>query len=184
VSVTPFTVESTGIDGLAVLRAKQIDDDRGVVREWYRESAFVDAGLSSLGTILQVNLTETRQGAVRGMHAEDMTKLVGVASGEAFGAYVDLREGSSTHGAVATVALVPGVQVLVPAGVANGFQAVAEGLTQYLYCFDSEWQPGMAGRAMSPLDPDLGIAWPIPIDPSDRAQISEKDAALTARDAG
>ena len=36
---------------------------------------------------------------------------------------------------------------------------------------------GMAGVAVTPLDPALGIAWPIPIDADDRAQLSAKDAA-------
>ena len=43
---------------------------------------------------------------------------------------------------------------LVPAGVANGFQALSDPC-QYLYCFDAEWRPGMVGRLCNPLDPDL-----------------------------
>ena len=98
-------------------------------------------------------------------------------AGEAFGAYVDMRADAPSFGAVVTVTLVPGTQVLVPKGVGNGFQAVAPGSTQYLYCFDHEWAPGMAGLACSPLDPALGIEWPLPIDPADRRQVSEKDLA-------
>jgi dTDP-4-dehydrorhamnose 3,5-epimerase len=67
------------------------------------------------------------------------------------------------------------VQVLVPRGVANGFQATSPGITEYLYCFDKEWAPGMAGQAVNPLDPALGIDWPIPVDSTDRSQISQKD---------
>jgi dTDP-4-dehydrorhamnose 3,5-epimerase len=111
---------------------------------------------------------------VRGMHGEDMDKLVAVVAGEAFGAYVDARADSPTYGNLETVALVPGTQILVPRGVCNGFQALAEP-TQYLYCFDREWAPGMSGVAFTPLDPALAIEWPLPIDPDDRAQISEKD---------
>ena len=74
--------------------------------------------------------------------------------------------------------LVKGTQVLVPPGVCNGFQSVSPGTSQYLYCFDAEWAPGMAGVAVNPLDPDLGIAWPLPVDPDDRSQVSAKDAAL------
>jgi dTDP-4-dehydrorhamnose 3,5-epimerase len=33
----------------------------------------------------------------------------------------------------------------------------------------------MAGAACSPLDPALGIDWPLPVDTGDRGQISEKD---------
>lgn len=173
----PFSAEETAIAGLWVLRAKQVSDQRGTVREFYRQSAFAAAGLPSLGPWVQLNVTETRRGAVRGLHGESTTKLVGVAAGAAFGAYVDARRGSPTFGRVLTVELTPGVQVLVPAGVCNGFQATAVGVTQYVYGFTVEWQPDMAGVALTPLDPDLAIAWPIPVDPNDRAQLSARDAA-------
>jgi len=173
--IVDFSVSPTDIDGLLFLTMRQVTDDRGTVREFYRESAFEAAGIPSLGPWLQVNVTETRRGGVRGLHAEDMHKLVAVVSGEAFAAYVDLRAESTTYGVVVTTTLRPGAQVLVPRGVANGFQATAEGSTQYLYCFDHEWAPGMAGLACSPLDPDLDIPWPLPIDHADRAQVSEKD---------
>ncbi len=169
-----MSVATTAIDGLCVLTLKQIGDERGTIREFYRESAFVEAGLPSLGPWVQVNVTETHRGAVRGMHGEDMTKLVAVVAGRAHGAYVDTRPGSPSHGVVVEVDLAVGTQVLVPAGVANGFQAVEDG-TQYLYCFDAEWVPGMAGTAIAPLDPALGIAWPLPVDPDDPAQLSVKD---------
>ncbi len=172
--ITELATATTDIDGLFVITMKQVVEDRGVVREFYRESAFEAAGLPSLGPFLQVNATETREGGIRGLHAEDMAKLVAVVAGEAFGAYVDFRDDSPTRGKVVTVSLRPGTQVLVPRGVGNGFQAVEDG-TQYVYCFTAEWVPGMAGRACTPLDPALGIDWPLPVDPSDRAQISEKD---------
>jgi dTDP-4-dehydrorhamnose 3,5-epimerase len=168
---------ATAIEGLVLITMKQVTDERGTVREFYRESAFAAAGLPSLGPWLQVNVTETRQGGLRGLHAEEMDKLVAVVAGEAFGAYVDTRPTSPTRGTVVTATLVPGSQVLVPRGVANGFQAVAPGSTQYLYCFDQEWAPGMAGVACSPLDPALGIDWPLPVDVHDRAHISAKDLA-------
>jgi dTDP-4-dehydrorhamnose 3,5-epimerase len=105
-----------------------------------------------------------------------MHKLVSVASGSAFGAYVDARPDSSSRGKVVTVDLVAGRQVLVPDGVCNGFQSVTD--SQYLYCFDHEWVPGMAGAAVNPLDPALGIAWPLPIDLDDPSILSAKDRAL------
>lgn len=177
VEIVPFAVQPTAIAGLVVLTMKQVTDERGTVREFYRESAFLEAGLPSLGPWLQVNVTETAQGGLRGLHAEDMHKLVAVVAGEAFGAYVDLRPTSPSFGQVVTEVLAPGRQVLVPRGVANGFQATAPGSTQYLYCFDHEWAPGMAGQSCSPVDPDLAIPWPLPIDESDRHLISAKDLA-------
>jgi dTDP-4-dehydrorhamnose 3,5-epimerase len=176
-TVIPMSVERTEIDGLLAITMKQVTDDRGTVREFYRQSSWQEEGLPDLGPWQQVNLTETRPGALRGLHGEAMHKLVAIASGEAFGAYVDAREASPTYGAVATLRLVPGQQVLVPKGVCNGFQSVGDTPTQYLYCFDSEWVPGMAGVAVNPLDPALGIDWPVPVDVDDPAQISVKDAS-------
>jgi len=172
--IIEYTTRTTAIDGLVVITMKQVTDERGTVRELFRRSAFEQAGVAGLGPFQQINVTETRRGGLRGMHAESMTKLVAVVAGEGFGAYVDLRADSPTYGKVETVALVPGTQVLVPAGVGNGFQSLVDGM-QYAYCFDHEWQPGMAGMACNPLDPALGIDWPIAVDHDNRAQVSAKD---------
>ena len=174
----PFSARATEIDGLFLIDMKQVRDERGTVREFYRESTFLEAGLPSLGPWLQVNITESRHGAIRGLHGEEMFKLVAIVAGEAFGAYVDTRADSTSRGVVVTTRLVKGSQVLVPRGVCNGFQSVSRGPTQYLYTFDHEWAPGMAGAAVHPLDPALGIEWPVPVDPSDLAQLSAKDGGL------
>ena len=174
VDIEPFAVRSTEIPGLHLLTMKQVTDRRGTVREFYRESSFVEAGLPSLGPWVQVNVTETRAGALRGMHGEAMHKLVAVAAGEVFGAYVDARPEAETFGTVVTERLTPGMQVLVPPGVCNGFQAIGDG-AQYLYCFDTEWSPDMEGVAFTPFDPDLGIEWPVPVDHDDPALVSAKD---------
>ncbi|HTZ45266.1 MAG TPA: dTDP-4-dehydrorhamnose 3,5-epimerase [Jatrophihabitans sp.] len=179
VQITDMRVERTDIDGLLVCTLKQVSDERGTVREFYRASGYGEV-LVGAGEWRQINVTESGYGAVRGLHGEAMTKLVSCVSGKAFGAYLDARPDSPTHGAVVTVELSPGIQVLVPAGVCNGFQSLSPEGTQYLYCFTEEWQPGMAGVAYTPLDDKLGIAWPLPIDPDDPACISVKDATAPA----
>jgi len=173
-----FEARPTEIDGLAVITVKQVSDDRGTVRELFRASTHAGATPAMPRQFAQVNLTSTRRGAIRGLHGEAMTKLVAVVAGEAFGAYVDARPGSHSFGTVVTVPLRLGIQVLVPNGVLNGFQATGETGCEYLYGFDVEWQPGMPGTGANPLDPELAIAWPIRIDPDDRALLSAKDAAL------
>lgn len=173
VEIVDFDTRPGSIDGLWIVTVKQVTDARGAIREVFRRSAFESVGLSYLA-IDQINLTQSRIGTIRGMHAEAMNKLLTVAVGAAFGAYVDLRVGSPTFGRVETVDLRPGIQVFVPSGVANGFQALVDG-TQYLYCFDREWQPGMAGQACNPLDPELAIPWPLAIDADDLSQLSAKD---------
>ncbi|GIH04670.1 dTDP-4-dehydrorhamnose 3,5-epimerase [Rhizocola hellebori] len=181
VSVTPMIAEKTAIDGLWLIQMKEVKDGRGIIREFYRESAFVEAGLPSLGPWLQMNVTESSRGVVRGLHGEDMHKLVAIIEGEAFGTYVDARPASPTYGAVVTAQLTKGKQVLVPKGVCNGFQSVSDQPSQYLYCFDAEWVPGMAGTSLHPLSDQLGIAWPIPVDRTDTDLISEKDLSAPER---
>jgi dTDP-4-dehydrorhamnose 3,5-epimerase len=176
--ISDLAVQKTSIDGLLVLTMKQVTDERGTVREFFRASAFDGHVLPTLGPWRQINVTQSRRGAIRGLHGEAMTKLVSVVHGAAFGAYVDTRSRSATRGRVVTVPLAEGTQVLVPAGVCNGFQSVSPGGTQYLYCFDAEWVPGMSGVAVNPLDPALGIIWPVPVDPADRSQVSAKDVGL------
>lgn len=175
VEVRDAEAEQTAIGGLWRLRSKSVTDDRGTVREFFRASAFAEAGLAAPARWSQINMTWTKRGGLRGLHGEDVTKLVGVAAGSALGAYLDARKDSSTYGTVVTLPLEVGVQMLVPPGVCNGFQATED--CQYLYCFDAEWQPGMPGVAVRPTDPALAIAWPLPIDDSDPASISAKDAA-------
>jgi dTDP-4-dehydrorhamnose 3,5-epimerase len=175
--VTDRHVERTAIDGLLVIGVKQISDERGAIREFARQSTGA-ADFPRAGSWKQINVTETRYGAVRGLHGEQMTKLVGVVHGAAFGAYVDARPDSPTSGAVVTIDLAKGTQVLVPPGVCNGFQCTSPDGCQYLYCFDAEWAAGMAGVAVHPLDPALRIEWPVPVDPDNRAQLSAKDAGL------
>ena len=182
IDLRPFSASPTAIDGLYLIEMKEVRDERGTVREFYRESTFAEAGLPSLGPWLQVNVTESKQGAIRGLHGEDMFKLVAIVAGEAFGAYVDTRPGSPTRGVVVTTELVQGMQVLVPKGVCNGFQSVSSGTTQYLYTFDHEWAPGMAGTAVNPLDAALDIKWPLPVDLDDPAQLSVKDRGLPSLD--
>ncbi len=97
VEIIDFELRRGTIDGLIVIGPKQVTDERGTIREFFRQSALQSAGVR-LGSFRQINVTESNLGAVRGMHAEEMTKLLGVASGEAFGIYVDLRPDSPTFG--------------------------------------------------------------------------------------
>jgi dTDP-4-dehydrorhamnose 3,5-epimerase len=177
-TVTPFEANECAIAGLFVVEMKQIDDERGVVREFFRMSEFEGSLLPDTSPWKQINITETKRGAIRGLHGESMNKFVTVAAGAATGAYLDARKGSATYGLAETVLLRPGVGVFVSEGICNGFQATGPGVTQYCYCFDDEWSPTMPGVSVNAFDPDLGIEWPIAIDTSDRSLLSEKDASL------
>lgn len=179
--MSEFGSRPTAIDGVTVITAFSVPEPRGEIRELFRESRYA-ALLPESTAWKQINLSATKRGAIRGLHAEEITKLVTVAAGRVFAVYLDARPASPTRGVVATLEIVPGIQVLVPRGVCNGFQALED--SEYLYFFDAEWAPGMPGVSVNPLDPELGISWPIPVNPADRSQVSEKDAtAPTMREA-
>jgi dTDP-4-dehydrorhamnose 3,5-epimerase len=163
------------IEGLLFFESTVGEDPRGVVREFFRRSASEALGVPvPEGGWAQLNITESNLGAVRGLHAEGTEKLVGIASGEGFGAWVDARPTSPTFGEIVTAHLGLGSQVYVPAGVLNGWQSLSSP-AHYLYCFSREWTPTMGGVYVTPLDSTLAINWPLAIDAENRAQVSAKD---------
>jgi len=170
-----FTTKETDIKGLYTVEYKVFEDDRGSVMEFYRESDFVAAGLPSLGDRPQVNAPETVRGAVRGIHAEFAHKLVSVASGVIYAVILDLRKDSPTAGEWQGFTLNRGQGLFISSGLGNSFQSVSDKPSTYLYYFEKEWSPSMPGLACNPLDPALGIDWPIK--EGEGMIISDKDQA-------
>jgi dTDP-4-dehydrorhamnose 3,5-epimerase len=173
--MAPFTSTPTEIKGLYTVSFKVIEDSRGSVMEFYRQSDFEAAGLPSLGERPQVNAPLTIKGAVRGIHAESAHKLVSVASGKVYAAIVDLRKESETAGKWLGFELERGQGLFVSKGLGNSFQSVSDEPSTYLYYFEKEWVPGMPGLVCNPLDSDLAIQWPIA--EHDGMIISDKDRA-------
>jgi dTDP-4-dehydrorhamnose 3,5-epimerase len=173
-----LVAKETRIAGLWHVCVKQAVDDRGVVREFFRRSAFGEAGVPVGEGWPQINVTSSKRGVLRGIHAEAMDKYVMLGAGEAYAAVVDLRPDSPTAGEAEGFELAPGDGLFVSAGLGNSFQTTSAEST-YVYWFSDEWRPGMPGFGADPLDPALaahGITWPIPVDRGDRGSISEKDA--------
>lgn len=160
-AITEFKVEPTKLEGLFKIQFKVITDNRGSVMEFYRQSDFESAGLPSLNDRPQVNAPLTVRGALRGVHAEAAHKLVCVAAGKVYAAIVDLRKDSETAGQWQGFELERGQGLFVSKGLGNSFQSISEEPSCYLYYFEKEWAPGMAGVACNPLDPELAIPWPI-----------------------
>ncbi|CUR55435.1 dTDP-4-keto-L-rhamnose reductase and dTDP-4-keto-6-deoxyglucose-3,5-epimerase [metagenome] len=170
--VMDLSVETTTIPGLLVLRTPVHADARGWFKEAWQRAKMVEAGLPDFGPV-QANVSyNDRRGATRGIHAEPWDKLVSVATGRVFAAWVDLREGDS-FGATVHLELDASVAVFVPRGVGNSYQTL-EDATAYSYLVNQHWQPGTAYLALSLADPSAAIPWPVPLA---EASISEKDQA-------
>ena len=159
--IKPMRASTTSIEGLWQIQFKIIEDERGSVMEYYRQSEFEATGLPTLNERPQLNAPLTLRGAVRGIHAEYAHKLVAVAAGRVYAVIVDLRKDSPTAGKWQGFELARGQGLFVSKGLGNSFQSVSDEPSLYLYYFESEWNPGMPGVACNPLDPDLNIDWPI-----------------------
>ncbi|WP_226345648.1 sugar nucleotide-binding protein [Agilicoccus flavus] len=170
--MSELVVRTTDIPGLLVLDLPVHGDNRGWFKENWQRAKMVAAGLPDFGPVQQNVSYNEERGVTRGIHAEPWDKLVSVTTGRVFGAWVDLRDGAG-HGRVVTVEIGPGTAVFVPRGVGNAYQTL-EPRTAYAYLVNDHWSPAAKERYtfVQLGDPELGIAWPVPLD---EAVLSEAD---------
>ena len=165
-----LTVEPTPIPGLLLVRLPVHADSRGWFKENWQREKMAALGLPDFGPVQHNVSHNARRGATRGIHAEPWDKLVSVATGRVFGAWVDLREGADSVRWCASSSI-RRVAVFVPRGVGNSYQALEDDTT-YSYLVNDHWRPGITYPALDLGDPTLAIPWPIPL--AD-AEVSEKD---------
>ena len=158
------------IPGLYEINLDLFEDERGTFREVYNESVLKKFGAQVLRIVQQNISSNARAGTTRGIHAEPWNKLVTMAKGNAFGAWVDLRQGDS-FGQTHTTELNESKVVFVPRGVGNAYQTI-EPDTRYSYLTDQNWSPKATYTMLNLADPDIAIDWPIPLH---TAIISDKD---------
>jgi dTDP-4-dehydrorhamnose 3,5-epimerase/reductase len=167
-----LSVETTPVPGLLLLRLDRREDSRGWFKENWQREKMVALGLPDFEPVQNNVAFNTSRGSTRGIHAEPWDKLVSVARGRVFGAWVDLRDGD-TFGATFTVEIDADVAVFVPRGVGNSYQTLEDG-TAYSYLVNDHWRAGASYPAVNLADPTVAIDWPIPLAES---QVSEKDLA-------
>lgn len=166
-------VRTTEIPGLLVVDLPLHGDDRGWFKENWQRAKMTALGLPDFGPVQHSVAFNGTAGVTRGFHAEPWDKLVSVATGRVFGAWVDLREGDG-FGRVVTVELGPQTAVFVPRGVANSYQTLEHG-TVYSYLVNEHWSPQARDEYtyLNLADPSVAVPWPIPLA---EATISEADA--------
>ena len=165
-----LAVKETAIPGLFEIDLVLLPDNRGTFKENYQQEKLEALGLPHV-ELKQNNISFNKdRGVTRGMHAEPWVKYISVGNGQVFGAWVDLRKGP-TFGKTLSIMLTPGKAVLVPIGVANGYQTIDED-TVYTYLVDDFWRPDSKYVSVNAFDPSLAIDWPIG---KDQAILSEKD---------
>lgn len=166
-------VTATGIPGLKVIDLAVHGDSRGWFKENWQRKKMCALGIPDKRWVQNNVSFNERRGATRGIHAEPWDKLISVATGSVFGAWVDLRAGRETYGKVYMTVLDPSKAIYVPRGVGNSFQALEDG-TAYTYLVDAHWslEQKRTYTFVNLADPDLAIEWPIPLE---QCEISEAD---------
>ena len=167
-----LAVRPTAIPGLLVIELDLRTDTRGWFKENWQRAKMTALGVPDFGPVQNNVSFNTTAGATRGIHAEPWDKLVSVATGEIFGAWVDLRPGRG-FGAVVTVRMGPETAVYVPRGVGNAFQTLVDG-TAYSYLVNDHWSAAARDSYtfLNLADETVAISWPIPLE---RAELSEAD---------
>lgn len=169
-----FDITDAPIEGVKVVTRKPIGDERGWFERFFCLETLQDVGWSENG-IVHVNHTFTAQkGTVRGMHYQKPPhaeyKFVSCLSGKIYDVALDLRKDSPTflqHFGI-ELSQENHTSLLVPEGVAHGFQAMSED-TVILYLVSKAYNFDFEG-IINPSDPKIGIEWPLPPE-----NLSEKD---------
>lgn len=170
-----ITVTATALPEVKIIEPKVFGDTRGYFYESFNGREFeelVEAGVE----FVQDNHSRSAKGVLRGLHYQvqhAQGKLVRVVEGEVFDVAVDIRRSSPNFGKWVGVHLSAENhrQLWVPPGFAHGFVVISES-AQFLYKTTDYWFPEHE-RSIVWNDPEIGIEWPIDIEPL----LAAKDAA-------
>ena len=165
-------IESTHLNGLAVLVPEVFEDQRGFFMETFRADQFQELGLPH--EFVQDNHSRSEKGVLRGLHFQwdpPMAKLMRVTYGTAFLVAVDIRKDSPTlgqwYGLEASAQNKK--QVYAPTGFARGFCVLSDFAEIQYKCTGIYNPKGESGIRWD--DSDIGIEWPI-----QNPTLSPKDA--------
>jgi dTDP-4-dehydrorhamnose 3,5-epimerase len=170
----------TELPGAFVIEPERREDNRGYFARAFCQSEFAEHGLKPV--IAQANVAFNKvAGTLRGMHFQfppaAETKVVRATRGAIVDIIVDLRPESPTYLRHVAVELNEenGHALYVPERFAHGYQTLVDG-TETSYFVGEFYSPDAEG-GLSPMDPRLGLTWPLPVN-----AISEKDAAWASFD--
>lgn len=159
-------------------------DDRGVFLESFKSDVFSGAVGRSLD-LAQMNISVSRGGTVRGVHfaavPPGQAKYVQCFDGLILDVVVDIRVGSPTFGQWDAVELDSERRqgLFIEEGLGHAFCALSDVATVGYVC--SEGYAPTREHGVHPLDPAIGIDWPVAgeivLSPKDGAAPSLAEAA-------
>ena len=147
------------IDGVVIKKLVTYPDDRGYLREVLRED---DNLMAQFG---QTVVTKTYPGVIKAFHwHQRQDDLWYVAAGMARVVLFDRRPGSPTGGKTQVVYAGEDnpVLILIPAGIAHGYQVLGDRPVLLFYTVTQCYDPADPDEQRIPYDdPEIGFDWSI-----------------------
>lgn len=147
------------IDGVLIKKLVTYPDDRGYLREVLRED---DNLMAQFG---QTVVTKTYPGVIKAFHwHQRQDDLWYVAAGMARVVLFDRRPGSPTGGKTQVVYAGEDnpVLILIPAGIAHGYQVLGDRPVLLFYTVTQCYDPADPDEERIPYDdPEIGFDWSI-----------------------
>ena len=153
----------TDIDGVWVIEAERLEDDRGFFARTWDTDEFAERGLNPQVVQCSISYNRTR-GTLRGLHYQvaphEEAKLVRCTAGAIFDVVVDMRPHSPTFTGWFGVELSAAnrLALYVPEQCAHGFLTVDDDC-EVQYQISQFYAPETA-RGVRWDDPAFGIKWP------------------------
>ncbi len=154
----------TNIEGVLIIGLEPNFDERGFFMRTYDKKIFAEQGLPTDWAQENHALSKIK-GTIRGLHflypPRTEAKLIQMAEGEAFWAFLDIRRKSSTFGRWGSVVLSAEKNhiLFLPRGIANGICTLRDNC-RVLYHMDNVYDDNAKGEIAWD-DPELEIPWPI-----------------------
>jgi dTDP-4-dehydrorhamnose 3,5-epimerase len=166
-------VRTTSLAGVLVFEPTPHRDERGLFTRTFDAEVAAAHDIDG-AAFVQDSQSRSARGVLRGMHGRGgvgEAKLVRCAHGAVHDVLVDARPGSPTFGAHEAFVLDDDAfhHLYVPPGMLHGFQALTD-VADVCYRIDRPHDP-TEDVAVRHDDPDLAIAWPLPV-----TVISDRDA--------
>ena len=150
-------LENLEIKGLKLIKSKIYRDNRGFLREVYKDKLSNDRFLFDV-------MSYSKKNVLRGLHIQTQklqAKIITVTHGKILDVVVDLRKNSKTFGKYFSIVISQKSEFsfYIPKGFAHGFLCLSKECTVNYRC--SQYRHKKSETTLKWDDKDVGIKWPI-----------------------
>ena len=150
-------LEHLKIKGLKIIKSKIYRDNRGFLREVYKDKLLNDSFLFDV-------MSYSKKNVLRGLHIQtqkSQAKIITVTHGKILDVVVDLRKNSKTFGKYFSIVISQNSEFsfYIPKGFAHGFLCLSKECTVNYRC--SQYRHKKSETTLSWDDKDVDFKWPI-----------------------